>query len=114
MFFSHGLQPSDVNVNWFQSVWNLPTAPKVKMLIWKAAKGALPVSARLVERHINVEPVCKRRGAIESIPHLFFQCKFASDVWEAAPFTQRKDRIFGLLESCKTSTLFVSVYLTLA
>ncbi|KAF2563746.1 hypothetical protein F2Q70_00014081 [Brassica cretica] len=28
--------------NWNQEVWNLRTAPKTKMLIWKALRGALP------------------------------------------------------------------------
>lgn len=61
------------NINWYQAVWNVPTAPKVRMLVWKALKGALPTSERLQDRHIDIEPNCKRCGAPESILHLFFQ-----------------------------------------
>lgn len=42
---------------------------------------------RLTERHIPIDPSCKRCGAPESITHLFFQCRFARQVWRLAPFT---------------------------
>lgn len=48
--------------NWNQEVWNLRTAPKIKMLIWKALRGALPMGTRLEERHITADPKCKRCG----------------------------------------------------
>lgn len=46
---------------------------------------------RLVERHIDVDPKCKRCGSNESIIHLFFQCPFAQDVWSLAPYATDND-----------------------
>ncbi|KAG5388390.1 hypothetical protein IGI04_029931 [Brassica rapa subsp. trilocularis] len=67
------------------------TAPKVKMLIWKSLRGALPVGTRLEDRHLQVDPRCKRCGEPESIIHLFYQCEFAKAVWQAAPFVGEVD-----------------------
>lgn len=33
----------EMSGNWNQEVWNLSTAPKIKMLVWKVLRGALPV-----------------------------------------------------------------------
>lgn len=70
---------------WKSSVWNLPCAPKVKLFSWKLLKRAIPVGERLVERHVPVDPLCKRCGCSESITHLLFQCRFAQRVWQLAP-----------------------------
>lgn len=42
---------------WHKNVWNLKVAPKVKMFAWKILKRALPVCVRLIERHIDVDPL---------------------------------------------------------
>ncbi|XP_018487838.1 uncharacterized protein LOC108858408 [Raphanus sativus] len=63
--------------NWKKNVWELECAPKIKTFAWKLLKGALPVGERLTDRHIPVDPSCKRCGASESITHLFFQCPYA-------------------------------------
>ena len=89
--------PAIASVNWKQSVWQLACAPKVKMFAWKLLKGALPVGERLVERHVPVDPACKRCGEAESINHLFFHCEFARKVWLNAPFSTAPD-FSGLLD----------------
>ena len=82
-------------------MWNLPCAPKIKHFAWKVLKRALPVGERLVERHINADPKCKRCGCNESIIHLLFQCPFAQQVWLLAPFATDMDYrgILDLMES---------------
>lgn len=75
------------NFNWKKNVWELGCTPKIRTFAWKLLKGALPVGERLAERHIPIDPSCKRCGAPESITHLFFQCRFARQVWRLAPFT---------------------------
>lgn len=40
----------------------------------------------MVERHIEVDPRCKRCGESESIIHLLFHCSYAQQVWRDAPF----------------------------
>ncbi|KAL0653836.1 hypothetical protein Bca4012_096527 [Brassica carinata] len=75
------------NFNWKKNVWELDCAPKVKHFAWKILKRALPVGERLMERHIDADPKCKRCGSNESITHLLFDCRFAQQVWQFAPFT---------------------------
>lgn len=77
--------------SWKKNVWNQSCAPKIKVFAWKILKGALPVGVRLLERHIVADHHCKRCGAPESIIHLFFQCRFAQQVWRLAPFTTELD-----------------------
>lgn len=62
------------DINWNKGVWRLECVPKVKLFSWKLLKGALPVGERLVERHIAVDPLCKRCGNSEYIVHIFFHC----------------------------------------
>lgn len=83
---SNDVENLELEGNWNQEVWSLRTAHKVKMLIWKALRGALLVGTRLPDRHIKVDSRCKRCGEPESITHLFFQCEFAKAMWQAAPF----------------------------
>lgn len=74
------------DINWKKNVWKLECAPKIKLFSWKMLKGALPVGERLNQRHVPVDPLCKRCGDYESITHLFFQCSYARKVWSLAPF----------------------------
>lgn len=82
---------ADTEFDWSKNVWKLDCAPKVKLFSWKLLKGALPVGERLIERHIEVDPTCKRCGCNESIIHLLFQCQFAQKVWQLAPFVTEMD-----------------------
>lgn len=71
--------------NWNRNIWHLNTAPKVKMFLWKTSKGALPVGERLMARHMDIDPKCKRCGdKLESINHLLFHCSFAKKIRELA------------------------------
>lgn len=81
----------DAGFNWRKNVWNLDCAPKVKHFSWKVLKRALPVGERLQERHIDVDPKCKRCGCSESITHLFFHGRFAQKVWLLAPLANEVD-----------------------
>ncbi|XP_056842864.1 uncharacterized protein LOC130495483 [Raphanus sativus] len=83
--------PAEASFNWKKNVWALDVAPKVKNFSWKILKRAIPVGARLVERHIDTDPRCKRCGQNESITHMLFQCHYARKVWLLAPFTTDMD-----------------------
>lgn len=71
--------------NWVKEIWNLNSSPKTKMLLWKAARGALPVAANLVRRNVTPSADCCRCGLEETAEHALFLCDFAKKVWELAP-----------------------------
>lgn len=73
------------NFEWRKNVWNLHTAPKIKLFLWKTFHGAIPVGEQLRARQINVDGKCKTCGQPESIGHLFLHCSFAKQVWSLAP-----------------------------
>lgn len=74
--------------NWISTVWAVPTAPKLKLFLWKALHGALATGQKLAERNIAANTSCCRCGNVESIQHILFQCSYAQQVWKLAPFKQ--------------------------
>ena len=69
------LQPVTSQVNqfgWRSCVWNIETAPKLNVFLWRLANKALPVGASLARRGIQATTTCKRCNAIESEIHTFF------------------------------------------
>ncbi|XP_010507236.1 PREDICTED: uncharacterized protein LOC104783832 [Camelina sativa] len=68
-------------------IWKLLAPSKLKIFIWKAASGALPVLERLNSRGMKLDPLCETCGMEgESINHLLFECSFARQVWAVAGF----------------------------
>lgn len=78
-----------VEFDWQANIWRLKAIPKAKYLLWKAAIGALPVGEQLLHRGIHVDPCCKRCGTLETILHVFRDCSFAQQVWDAAPINSQ-------------------------
>ncbi|KAG7591058.1 Ribonuclease H-like superfamily [Arabidopsis thaliana x Arabidopsis arenosa] len=70
---------------WKKEIWNLKCSPKIHMLLWRAARGTLPVGTNLLRRKVTNTATCLRCGEEESELHLFFQCPFAREVWQKAP-----------------------------
>ena len=65
-------------------LWKLKIPSKVKIFIWRALHGILPLKCILVNRHIGTSgecPIC--RSGPEDIRHLLFQCPVALDLWGA-------------------------------
>ena len=67
------------------------------MFAWKCLKVIVPVGERLLARHINVDPKCKRCGSSESINHLLFRCPFAREVWKLSPLDESFE-VSGLID----------------
>ncbi|KAG7588745.1 Reverse transcriptase domain [Arabidopsis suecica] len=66
----------------FDSLWKIQTAPKIKVFIWKALKGAIAVEDRLRTRGINVKDGCLMcEEENETVNHILFQCPLARQVW---------------------------------
>lgn len=79
----------------FDRVWNLQTAPKIKVFLWKDLKGAIAVEDRLRTRGIHVDDGCLMCGEeTETINHIMFQCPLARQIWALSllPFPKN---VFG-------------------
>jgi len=62
--------------------WKVETAPKIRVFLWKALKGALAVHDRLRSRGLKVTDGCLFCDEeIETINHILFLCPFARQVW---------------------------------
>jgi ribonuclease HI len=74
---------SAINLVW-KILWQLKLSSKVKIFIWRALHGILPLKCILANRHIGTSgscPICNQ-GA-EDVRHLLFQCPAAKDIWQA-------------------------------
>ncbi|KAG7559487.1 Reverse transcriptase zinc-binding domain [Arabidopsis thaliana x Arabidopsis arenosa] len=71
---------------WSKNIWHIKSSPKTKFFVWKVMRGAIPVGENLRSRGLEVEAKCPFCDEIESTLHLFFKCRFASQIWERAPF----------------------------
>ncbi|XP_048607702.1 uncharacterized protein LOC106443022 isoform X1 [Brassica napus] len=74
--------------DWLSNVWNIKTAEKIKVFLWKSLHDALPVGEQFGIRNIHVSTLCARCNAEETVSHLLFTCPFAVSVWKLAPFPQ--------------------------
>lgn len=66
----------------FQDCWKVKTEPKIRVFLWKALKGALPVFDRLQSRGLRLFDGCMFCGEMkETINHILFLCPFTRLVW---------------------------------
>ncbi|CAL9232043.1 unnamed protein product [Arabidopsis halleri] len=73
------------NFNWQSYIWKVPTAPKIRMLMWKLMVKALPLGSTLATRGLGDSISCKLCGGLEDATHLLLSCLFAAKVWDLAP-----------------------------
>lgn len=65
---------------WVWKGTNLP--PKLKLLLWRAVHGALPVRAVLAARIRQLSHLCPLCGGeSETVMHALFHCQFAKRAW---------------------------------
>lgn len=72
-----------------KDVWQTKVSPKLQMLLWRAAKGALSVESNLLRRKVTLSDACIRCGDPKSEMHLFFHCPFGRQTWDIAPLQKR-------------------------
>lgn len=74
---------SGVQVTWGRSVWFSQATPKFAFLTWLAMRNRLATMDRVSCWNPGVDTICVLcKGAPESRSHLFFECPFASQIWE--------------------------------
>lgn len=71
-------------------VWHIKAPSKLKVFLWKALSGALPVLDGLQARGMKCDQVCQTCGVEgESINHVLFTCTLARKVWAISGFPAR-------------------------
>lgn len=72
------------NVTWWNKLWYAKVPNKVKIHMWRAFHGALPVRNHLVRRGIDIDPVCPCCSEVlENVSHSLWTCEGARMVWES-------------------------------
>jgi hypothetical protein len=72
---------SALNPVW-KTIWQLKLPGKIKIFLWRALHGLIPLKSILANRHIGTSgqcPICLQ--AAEDVKHLLFQCDMARDLW---------------------------------
>jgi hypothetical protein len=72
---------SALNPVW-KTIWQLKLLGKIKIFLWRALHGVIPLKSILANRHVGTSgqcPVCLQAG--EDVKHLLFQCDTARDLW---------------------------------
>ncbi|XP_062099708.1 uncharacterized protein LOC133805540 [Humulus lupulus] len=68
--------------NIWLNLWKVRSPPKVKDLLWRAAKGSLPTRLQLHLKHVDIEKNCPYcHGELESILHCLINCPFVQNCW---------------------------------
>lgn len=71
-------------------VWQIQAPSKLKVFLWKALSGALPVLDALHDRGMKFDMDCQTCGLEgESINHVLFSCTLARQVWALSGFPHR-------------------------
>jgi hypothetical protein len=79
---SLSLPGGSVNNPVWKILWRMKIPSKVKIFMWRALHGILPLKSILYNRHIGTTggcPICNQGP--EDISHLLFQCETARELW---------------------------------
>lgn len=63
------------------SIWKLAIPPRVQFFLWLLSHNKLLTRDNLAKRRNVSDPSCLFCANKESIPHLFFECCVAGNVW---------------------------------
>lgn len=74
-------------VHIWKILWHLDLPERLKVFLWKCARGILPVKLGLSTRLHRLSPICRLCESFEeSLDHLFLQCAVNQPIWRNTPF----------------------------
>lgn len=78
-----GCSDSSVTKHWWIRLWKLNIPAKIKILMWRAFHMILPVLTCLVDRRMDISPLCPYCGKHpETITQVVFGCRLAKELWK--------------------------------
>ena len=76
-------QPSIPDTHLWKQLWSLQVPNKVRNLLWRACRNAMPTKASLVRRTIIDDPLSDRYHEVhETLLHALWLCKEIDIVWD--------------------------------
>jgi hypothetical protein len=76
------LPGSSVNNPVWKILWKMELPSKIKIFVWRAFDGIMPLKSIMVNRHVGTSgecPICHLDA--EDIHHLLFKCLHATELW---------------------------------
>ncbi|XP_019435167.1 PREDICTED: uncharacterized protein LOC109341679 [Lupinus angustifolius] len=75
-------KPAQTHLNWCKQVWSISIPPSKSFLTWRLYNNRLPTDENLKARGMAMGSICNLCWTSEETStHLFFQCRFATDIW---------------------------------
>ncbi|XP_018474115.1 uncharacterized protein LOC130507406 [Raphanus sativus] len=69
---------------WYKAVWFKHATPRYSFITWVAMRGRLATGDRMLVWSGNIDATCVLcKNPLETIQHLFFECPYSAQVWEA-------------------------------
>ncbi|XP_021858307.2 uncharacterized protein [Spinacia oleracea] len=118
------LKGESQKVEWKRLICNNSASPKSVFVLWLAIQNRLPTRDRLLSWHMDIDGTFTLCNQVdESVDHLFFNCDYASAVWDAViqkvghgetrpPFTEEITRAAKKSRKGKTKNKVFSLAFT--
>ena len=69
----------------WKAIWRMNVPNRVKSLVWRAGRNALPTRMNMVRRHILTNAMCpKCKVQLEETLHALWSCLILQDVWKVS------------------------------
>ncbi|XP_019191707.1 PREDICTED: uncharacterized protein LOC109186235 [Ipomoea nil] len=101
-----GQDDTNVSPTAWKKLWSLPVPPKVRNLLWRCARGVLPVRKNLKLKRVWIGGGCPLCGFYtETVKHLFGECNYAREAWgedgvlQGRNLQQFMDQYLGLVNA---------------
>ncbi|CAN1747772.1 hypothetical protein LINPERHAP1_LOCUS3195 [Linum perenne] len=86
----------------WNALWNCKVPPRIKVMLWRLARGILPTRSALYRRGIQIDDVCGVCNTMfETQWHLFVECSFARECWDRVGLREETTRIRDSADSFK-------------
>ena len=80
----HNIREKHQLCSWHPAVWFKHATPKYAFVTWMVIQGRLSTGDRMIAWNVNADGSCVLcRNPLETAMHLFCQCPYSMQIWEA-------------------------------